>query len=195
MNFLKNNETYLRTTEFLLDQIRKKGYDWRVEKMRPMDGELYANAQVDPSGAQNLLTGSSKEEKGITNFNGNKLVKNRVFVANGIAFGWGQAAAGTAPHAVEYNYKEIPAFLAQATIVLKQHDEVVLKLPIASIINANGRGNQSVYRELGALSLIEDEAIIEYTIEFPAGVSASLEADKVLYVSAYLRGLETYVKR
>lgn len=196
MNFLSNQEGYLRVTEFLKDQITSKGYKWDTARMKPMDAELYANAKIEVGGTVPLLTGASQEVKGVTNFNGNKLVKGRVFVADGIALGWAEGADDAAVHSLDYNYTSVPACLAQANLVLKQKDESVIKLPISSIINANGRGNESVYRSLSAFALIEDESVVDYDIEFPQGVQFSPEtAGNKLFVSAYLRGFETYLKR
>lgn len=196
MNFLANQEGYLGVTEFLKDQIHTKGYEWDTARMKPMDAELYANAQIEVGGTVPLLTGASQEVKGVTNFNGNKLVKGRVFVADGVAIGWAEGADGTAVHSLSYNYGNVPACLAQANLVLKQKDESVIKLPISSITNANGRGRDDVYRTLNAFALIEDDSIVDYDIEFPQGVKYTpATAGNKLFVSAYLRGFETYLKR
>ena len=195
MKFLENQEMYLRGTEFLKKQIEKKGYKWNTAKMKPMDAELYANAKIGTSGVVELLDGNTNEVRGVTNFNGNKLVKERVFVANGVAFGWAVADSATNVAQVAYNYNTIPDYLRHANLVLTQKDEVVIKLPLASINNATGKSTDTVYRDLSAFALIEDEALVKYTIEFPAGVDAGLAAGKDLFVSAYLRGLETFLKR
>ncbi|TDQ22754.1 hypothetical protein [Tenacibaculum caenipelagi] len=195
MNFLANQEMYLRTTEFLKDQIKKKGYNWNTGKMKPMDAELYVNAKVGTSGSVNLLTGSTQEVRGITNFNGNKLVKERVYVANGVAFGSVVADAGANAASVAYNFNTAPDYLRFANLVLKQKDEVVMKLPIGSIINATGRSNDTVYRDLQAFAFIEDESLITYDIEYPEGVEANIPDGQALFVSAKLRGLETFLKR
>lgn len=195
MNFLVNQDKYVRATEYLKKQIITKDYDWDVARMKPMDGELYANKEIQVGGTQQLLTGASVQERGITNFDGNKLNKGRAFVADGIAFGYAVADAGAAPHTVKFDYDGVPAYLKHANIVLKQKDEVIIKLPINAISNSNGSGSESLYRDLGAFALIEDDAIVDFEIEFPQGVKPNLAAGKSLYVSAYIRGFETYLKR
>lgn len=195
MNFLKNQDKHLRVEEFLKDQIKKRGYNWNTAKMKPMDGEMYANAKIGGSGTEDLLDGNTNEVRGITNFNGNTLVKERIFVADGIAFGWAVADSDSNVASVTYNYNTITDYLRHANIVMKQKDEVILKLPLGAINNATGKSTDSVYRDLGSFALIEDEAVITYQIEFPQGVSAPLVAGKSLFVSAYLRGTETFLKR
>ncbi len=193
MEFLPNNELFLKTATFLKKQLVYKGYDWNVSKMKPMDGELYANAKVEVGGTVELLTGASTEVRGVTNFNGNKLVKNRIFVTDAIAFGYAIDDETKAEHEVEYVYNKIPAYLRHANIVLKQKDERVISMPIGSIIN--GRENGSQYRQLGALALIEDDSLVNLEIEFPQGVKAEIPEGKKLFVSFYMKGIETYIKR
>lgn len=195
MNFLSNQEEYLRGTEYLKDQIKRKGYQWETSKMKPMDGAMFANKEIEVGGTQQLLTGSSVKERGVTNFDGSQLVKGRVFVANAISFGHAVADKGTLVHALDYNYNTVPAYLKHAVLVLKQKDEKVINLPVIDIINNSGKGDGSFYRKLGALALIEDEAIVDLEIEFPQGVNAGLASGKALFVSVYIKGLETHLKR
>ena len=195
MNYFSNNEAYVKGTEFLKDQIIKKGYAWDTGRMKPMDGAMFANASIEIGGTQQLLTGSSVKERGVTNFDGSQLVKGRVFVANAIAFGFAVGNATDLVHAVNYDYKTAPAYLKHAILIVRQKDEKVINLPIIDLVNANGSGNNSFYRDLGALALIEDEAIVDIEVEFPQGVNANLPAGKKLFVSVYMKGLETHLKR
>lgn len=195
MNFLANQEAYLRATEYLKIEITKKGYTWNTEKMKPMDAELYANAKIGTSGVEAILDGGSTEVRGVTNFNGNKLIKERVFVGDAIAFGWVVADSSKEVHEVDYNYNTVPTYLRHANLVLKQKDEVVIKMPLGSISNSTGKSNDSVYRDLAAFALIEDESIIDFVIEFPNGAKFTPPAGKELFVSVYIKGLETFLKR
>ncbi len=191
----KNTDAHLRHTNFLADQMVRKGYEWNPAKMKPMDGALVVNKEIEVGGTQDLLTGGSVKERGINGFDGNKLVKGRVFSASDVAFGWAVDDAGKPAHSVDFNYNTAPAYLKQAVLVMKQKDEKIISLPIIDIINTTGKGDQGFYRKLDAFALIEDESVIEYTLEFPAGANANLAAGKALYVSAYIKGLETHLKR
>lgn len=195
MEYFANNEAYLRATEFLKGQIIKKGYDWDTARMKPMDSELYVNKSIEVGGTVPLLTGASVQERGITNFDGNKLEKGRVFVANGVAFSFVVDDKTKLAHGVTYSSADLPPALAFANLVLKQKDEVIIKIPINALTRANGRANASDYRELGALALIEDNAIVEFDIEFPQGAEMTVATGKALFVSVSLRGFETYLKR
>lgn len=194
-NFLVNQESYLRTTEFLADQMRKKGYAWQTGKMKPMDSILFTNRQIEVGGTQQLLTGSTLQERGVTNFDGNKLTKGRVFVANAISFGFKVDTTGKSVHSVAYNYGEVPAYLEFANIVIKQKDEILLKIPVGSIYRASNDRYAKSFMSLGGLVLIEDDTPIEYEIEFPQGIDAGLPDGQSLYITSQLKGLETYLKR
>lgn len=193
MNFLANQEEYLRVTEYLGYQKELKGYDWNVPKMKPMDAEMYVNTSIEEGGIQELLDGGSKEIKGVTNFNGNTLVKGRIMVANGISFGWAEGNEDEEPFNLKYNYSSVPTSLQYATLVFKQSDETLFKMTIASIMNGQKEG--SLYRDLGGFYLIEDLQPIDISIEFPKGVKSAIAKDKKLFVSVYTRGFETYLKR
>ncbi len=192
MNFLENQEGFLRGREFLKKQLIKKGYDWDVERMVLTDGEMYANAKISIGGTVPLLTGNSTEVRGVTNFNGNKLVKNRVFVVESVAFGFVVDDRTKKEHEVDYKFNEVSAELKFANLVLKQSDEKIISLPIAGIINGQ---KDNKYRDLGALALIEDDVITDLEIEFPHNVTSSLPIGQKLFVSVFFKGFETRIKR
>lgn len=193
--FLKNSETLVRGVEYLKDKYKRGNYDWDLEKMKPIAGDLYANKEIKASGRQNLLNGSSTQVVGVTNFDGNQLAKGRAFVATHVAFGFAEAPKGKPVSSVEYNFAQVPAYLNHANLILKQKDEVLVRLPILSIIGANGRGTETVYRELESFELIEDETKTELSIEFPEEMEANIDAANSLYVSTHFKGLETFLKR
>ena len=52
MNFLRNEEPYLRITEYLKykNSMRKANEKWNISAMKPMPSFLYANKKVDVGG-------------------------------------------------------------------------------------------------------------------------------------------------
>lgn len=195
MNFLKNQEAYLRITEYLKDKNarRKDNEKWNIGAMKPMPSFLYANKKVDVGGTVSLLTGSSVAKRGVTNFDGNSLVKGRVFVADGITFKAVIADATTQEQHAEYSPHKIPNVLKQSNLVVKQKNEILIDLPICDIIEAPEDG--SIYFKLGSFALIEDDTITEIEIQYPEGAKLQLEDGKALFVSARLSGFATYQKR
>ncbi|MBE7671564.1 hypothetical protein [Tenacibaculum piscium] len=191
--FLKNNEAHLRTISFLKSEIIKKGYDWNTAKSKPIDAALYANTQVQVGGSVDLLDGATTEVRGTTNFNGNKLVKGRPAVINSIALGFAIGTPGQLPHALDFDYSKTHHDLQFANLVMKQKDEVLIKLPITSIVDSLKDGSK--YRELSSLVLVEDESIIDLTVEFPPQLVSKVPTGKVLFVSAMFQGHEVYLKR
>nr|MBX2855020.1 hypothetical protein [Paracoccaceae bacterium] len=119
MNFLRNEEPYLRITEYLRHKnaMRKENEKWNISAMKPMPGFLYANKKVDVGGTVSLLTGSSVAKRGVTNFDGNSLVKGRVFVANAITFKHAVDDATTPEQDVAYSLVKMPNVLMQSTLV------------------------------------------------------------------------------
>lgn len=191
--YFNNQDMYLRTVEYLSDKAIN--YNWDTNKMKPMDSELFINKEIQVGGTVPLLLGNATAERGVTNFDGNKLTKGRVFVCNGISFGVGFADSGTAVHSVNYGYGSgVPDFMKHANLVLKQKDEKIIDLPISALANSFSEDIGGYYRDLSALSLIEDETLIDLEIEFPQGVKVP-DGTPAIFVSIYLRGLGTHLKR
>ncbi|WP_299009110.1 hypothetical protein [uncultured Tenacibaculum sp.] len=195
MNFLKNQEAYLRIAEYLKDKNarRKDNEKWNIGAMKPMPSFLYANKKIDVGGTVSLLTGASVAKRGVTNFDGNSLVKGRVFVADGITLKAIIADATTPEQDAEYSPFKVPNVLMQSNIVVKQKNEILIDLPICDIIHASENG--SIYFKLGSFALIEDDTITEIEIQYPEGAKLTLEDGKALFVSARLSGFATYQKR
>lgn len=195
MNFLRNEESYLRITEYLKykNSMRKENEKWNISAMKPMPSFLYANKKVDVGGSVALLTGSSVAKRGVTNFDGNTLVKGRVFVGSGIAIKCAIADDNTPVQDVTYSNNNIPNVLMQAHIVVKQKNEILIDLPISDVVEASQEG--SIYFKLGSFALLEDDTITEIEIQYPEGAKLALSAGQGLFVSARLEGFATYQKR
>ncbi len=195
MNFLRNEEAYLRTTEYLKykNSMRKENEKWNIAAMKPMPSFLYANKKVDVGGSVALLTGSSVAKRGVTNFDGNSLVKGRVFVASGIAIKCAIADEKTPAQDVKYSATSIPNVVMQAHLIVKQKNEILIDLPISDIVEASEEG--SVYFKLGSFALLEDDTITEIDIQYAEGAKLALDTGKALFVSSRLSGFVTYQKR
>lgn len=195
MNFLKNEEAYIRITEYLKDKNskRKENEMWNIGAMKPMPSFLYANKKVDVGGTVSLLTGSSVAKRGVTNFDGNSLVKGRVFVASGITIKSAIDDLAMPEQDVNYSIAKLPNVLKQSNLVIKQKNEILIDLPICDILGATENGNH--YFKLGSFALLEDDTITEIELQYPEGAKLSLDAGKALFVSARLSGFSTYQKR
>ncbi|WP_299134573.1 hypothetical protein [uncultured Tenacibaculum sp.] len=193
MNHYLNEEEYLKVTTYLADKNERKGYGWNIRNMKPMPGELYINKEIETGGIVNLLDGETNNVRGVTNFDKNTLVEGRVFVISSVSFASAIEDAGKAVHGVDYSFDNVPASLRFSYLVVKQNDEVLMKLPINSILNGYKDGEK--YRDLGAFSLIVPSQPIEVNIEYPNGTKITLPDGKSLYSSVFFRGFETYLKR
>ncbi len=192
MNPFSNKEDYVQVATFLGEQNARKGFGWEIGKLKPTPSELYVQGVITAGGTQDLLGGSTVQEKGVTNFDGNRLQKGRIFAISDVTVQYGTANGGTKPYNVSYG-DELPAQLENATLVVRQKNEVIVKLPISAIQNAKKSDNY--YRALGAFALIEPEHQVEMSIEFPSGTSIKTEGDKKSYIRVLLKGFETYSKR
>ncbi len=194
---LSNQEAVLRAKEFLRDQILSKNYQWDTSRMKLVDSELYVNNKIGVGGFQELLLSSSIRQVGVTNFDGNRLAKDRIFVINGVTFGFALEDDSKEIDQIEYKFpkkgEKLPEYLSHANLVLKQAGEIILNLPIRSIWNG-AISNRELYRELGALELIEDNSTVNLTVEYPTNTDAPAGGKK-LFVSVFFRGFETYSTR
>ncbi len=193
MNYLSNEEGYLKVATFLAEQNERKGFGWQTGKLKPTPSELFVQGVITAGGTQHLLGGSTVQEKGITNFDGNRLMKDRIFTISEVTVQFGTANATTKPYNVSYNDEDFPAQLENAVLLIRQKNEVIVKLPISAIQNA--KKSPDYYRKLGALALLEPEHEVEMTIEFPTGTSMKVGEGKSAYVRVLLKGFETYSKR
>ncbi|GIZ16215.1 hypothetical protein [Capnocytophaga catalasegens] len=193
MDFLQNEEQYLRVANYLMKVNQDKALNLPLSTMKPTPSELYVNTIFTAGGNVPLLTGNITQEVGITNFDGNKLEDKRYFVIDGVTIQYGEGTKATDKvFAVKYD-KELPAVLLSSTLVIRQKNEIVLKLPVASIEMA--KKSFEVYRKLGALALLEPNAPIEMFLETPMGSTIQVSSGDSSYIRVLLKGFETYLKR
>lgn len=193
MNLLSNEEAFLKGVTFLRELNQNNKFGWNGLKLKPTPSELYVQGIITAGGTQSLLGGSTVQEKGVTNFDGNRLQKDRIFVISAVTVQYGEAAANTKPYNVAYA-DEFPPQLENATLLIKQKNEVIVKLPISAIQNA--KKSDDFYRKLGALALIEPEHEVEMYLEFPSGTTITpATTGHKSFVRVLLQGLETYAKR
>ncbi|MGG8495956.1 hypothetical protein ACQY1Q_06045 [Tenacibaculum sp. TC6] len=193
MNLLSNQEQYLKVVTYLGEKNQKHGYEWNTSLLKPMPGDLFINKKIGTSGNINLLDGESNNVRGVTNFDKNTLNEGRIFVMDGVSFAYSFEDPTTHVASVNYGTSNLPAELRFANLVVKQNNEVLVKLPINSIVNSYENGVK--YKDLGAFALVLPKHAIEVDIEFPSGVGVKPPADKELFVSVFFRGFETYQKR
>ncbi|WP_435263852.1 hypothetical protein [Tenacibaculum sp. nBUS_03] len=197
MNYLLNKEGLLRAMVFFKQRNDEKPIFSTGDQIKPIPSELYVNKEINVAGGKvSLLIGSTDNEIGVTNFDGNKLDDGRAFAVDGISFKFGIAKSGTKPYNVDFATgvtKAQKAAFQFANIVLKQNNEILVRLPISSI--ENGKQEFSEYRDLD-LTLIAPKTKVEVEIEFPDEVAApTLTAGNSIFISAVFRGYESYQRR
>ncbi len=198
---LANSEKAIRAALFLgaaKEQAELTG-STVLDGISPTDSkivasELFIHAPISGGGSQHLLSGQTVQEKGITNFDGNRLGKGRVFVVDGVSFLYGVASEDDKPYAVNYSSHGVPPVVRASNLVVRQNNEVIVKLPVRGICNAQER-TDGFYRDLDSFALLADQEEIEITLELPAGSTISLDSGKQAFVAVSLKGFETYKKR
>ena len=194
-NILLNEEKFLRVATFLSRQAQRFNLTpEQMNRMKPTPSELFINTEFSSGGNVSLLDGNTTQQKGVTNFDGNRLENGRFFVIDGITILYGEDDASKKVWEVDYK-KDLPAVLLSSDFVLRQNGEVIVKLPVSAIENAK-KTDDYYYRVLGALAVIEPTQTIEMMIETPVGSSITpATSGHKSFVRVLLRGFETYVKR
>jgi hypothetical protein len=155
------------------------------------DKTFYLNVSVAAlaGGGQIRLTDSdTKKAVGVTNFDGNKLVKGRVLVMDAIRVRFSDVGATVqnASYSDAGLYKELQG----GELRLVQNKEVLVDLPLSDL-----RGfNVDDYRELSNAPMIVDEAEFDWILELPKGVVVPENAKdgQGVFISIQVRCTEFY---
>ncbi|MBE7648317.1 hypothetical protein G1L02_08285 [Tenacibaculum finnmarkense] len=196
MSLLSNQEKYLRVTEFLKSKYQdneKYQMEWNPKKMKPMDNELYVTTEASVGALVSLISGDTKEIKGLNNFNGNALSKGKIAVIDGIAFGYVVADEDSVPHTLTFDYRKVPNYLRFANLKLSQDSQSLIDLPIGNIID--NRNEAGIFKDMGSMVLVEDVSAIDLYIDYPKNLKATIPTGKKLFVSVRLNGMTTYGMR
>lgn len=192
--FYQNEEQFLKVREFLNLVNQSSGYKMDTAKTIPLPSELYVASKINAGGTSSLLLGSTVQEQGITNFDGNRLANDRHFVANAVTILYGEGNASDNIVEIDFLKKELPAVLLSSTLVIRQNQQVIAKLPLISIELAK-KNQTDFYRNLGAFLLLKPNDQIDIEIITPSGSRLSQESGDTSFVKVLLRGFETFVKR
>lgn len=187
----KNDEKYLQVEQYLLDVVKKKGITIPTHRMRLAAGEMMVSSKYSAGGSSNLLNGNVAREVGVSNFDGNKLETDRYFVIDGVTIAYGEGNAADKVYAVEYD-KEVPAVLKSSNLIVRQNGQVLISLPIVSIINAKKK--EDFYRHLNGLVLLEPNQPVEIIIESPVGSTITPSTGDTSFVRVLLKGYETLLR-
>lgn len=187
----KNDEKYLQVEQYLLDVAKKKGITIPTHRMRLAAGEMMVSSKYSAGGSSNLLNGNVAREVGVSNFDGNKLETDRYFVIDGVTIAYGEGNAADKVYAVEYD-KEVPAVLKSSNLIVRQNGQVLISLPIVSIINAKKK--EDFYRHLNGLVLLEPNQPVEIIIESPVGSTITPSTGDTSFVRVLLKGYETLLR-
>lgn len=187
----KNDEKYLQVEQYLLDVVKKKGITIPTHRMRLAAGEMMVSSKYSAGGSSNLLNGNVAREVGVSNFDGNKLETDRYFVIDGVTIAYGEGNAADKVYAVSYD-KDVPSVLLSSNLVVRQNGQVLISLPIVSIINAKKK--EDFYRNLNGLVLLEPNQPVEIIIESPVGSSITPSTGDTSFVRVLLKGYETLLR-
>lgn len=194
MNVFSNKEEFLRANEFMLDQIEQKGLGINISKSRLLEEALYINKQINVGGGTiPLITGKAVSEIGTTNFDGNKLEAGRLFCANTITFLAGEDA--NTADVCNVDYTEAPSTFNFANLVVRQKNEIVLKLPLIKVMRGQKSRVSNGSYKLDALAFLEAEHRVDVDLEFPVDIKHTPATGKVTFVSVVMGGFSTYLKR
>ncbi|GET46912.1 hypothetical protein [Capnocytophaga felis] len=189
---LLNEEQYVKVSNFLAAVNASKNLQMPVARLKPTPSELYVNSKFAAGGVANLLTSNAVQEVGVTNFDGNKLEADRYFVADAVTVQYGEGNSSDPVYNIKYNV-ELPPVLLASHLVIRQKNEIIVKLPISAIENA--KKSDAYYRKLEALALIEPNAPVEIQIETPMGSKITPSSGDTSFARVLLKGFETYQKR
>ncbi|WGU68531.1 hypothetical protein QIU19_00415 [Capnocytophaga canimorsus] len=118
--------------------------------------ELYVASKIVAGGTAHLISGNTVQDVGVTNFDGNRLEDGRHFVMEALQLLYGEDEATAKVYDVKFKnggQLEIPAVLVASHFVIRQSGEVIVNIPLASIIEAT-KADGDKYRHLGALALL-----------------------------------------
>lgn len=188
----QNEEQYVKVSNFLAAVNASKNLQMPVARLKPTPSELYVNSKFAAGGVANLLTSNAVQEVGVTNFDGNKLEADRYFVADAITIQYGEGQASSKVYEIKYDVA-LPAVLLASHLVIRQKNEVIVKLPVSAIQNA--KKSDAYYRKLEALALIEPNSPVEIQIETPTGSTITPSTGDSSFVRVLIKGFETYLKR
>lgn len=191
-DFIQNEEQVVKISNYLKGVNAAKNLQMPIGRMRPTPSEAYIASKFTAGGTVHLLSGNIAQEIGVTNFDGNKLEADRYFVADSVTVLYGEGTSSNKVYEVKYD-KELPAVLLASHLVVRQKNEVVIKLPVCSIDNA--KKTQAFYRKLEAFALLEPNAPIEIQLETPMGASITPSSGDTSFVKVLIKGFETQLKR
>lgn len=156
------------------------------------DKTFYLNVNVVAlaGGGQIRLTDSdTKKAVGITNFDGNKLVKGRVLVMDSIRVKFSDS--GATPQNALYVDSGLYKELQGGELRLVQNKEVLVDLPLSDLLDFN----IDDYRELSNAPMIVDELEFDWILELPKGIvvpDSARGAGNDVFVSIQVRCTEFY---
>jgi hypothetical protein len=171
----------------------------------------YSWGAGDIAGITQILLTSNDERDGVSDFQGNKLPANKILVADGIRFAYGENANAVSPGIIRYsNFSEdFPAELEGADLVLKQDGKVLARFAIADLLIPSftttvlGGGSETStvvnkrvtkeerYYALPEPILIEGGKPLDIQLQLPVGIAAGGSGTNHAYVETAFSGMVT----
>jgi len=162
------------------------------------------------SGILDFLKPSNVQEKGVSDFDGNKL-KSRNLVANRLMFAYGEDPASNKEASVDYSptSEAVPTELQACELHVIQDDKLIKRFDVADLVqpfetkavsSTNGetlttavdphRGRNV---ELEDLMLLAGDRATKFQLHFPEGVTLTPSGSNYGYIKLFFAGMGTYI--
>jgi len=161
----------------------------RSRNIKLQDSEIYIRQQLQANGSsQDIFEKELQKIVGENLFDGNKLDTGRYFVATSVRLTYGVADTGTSRGLVEYT-NNLPTTLLNGQIIQKIDSNIIMDLPIKSIIDAV---NTDSYKyNFNKFLLFRDNKILNAEVRVPSGGDLGLAVGKTGFLEIRYIGFET----
>ncbi len=161
----------------------------RSRNIKLQDSEIYIRQQLQANGSTpDLFEKELQKIVGENLFDGNKLDTGRYFIATGVRITYGVADTGTSRGLVDYT-NNVPTALLNGQIIQKIDSNIIMDLPIKSIVDAV---NTDSYKyNFNKFLLLRDNKILHAETRVPSGASLGLAAGKTGFIEIRYIGFET----
>lgn len=193
---MKQTELYSEVLTFLGQVANESGNfstdmlnSIRNRNIKLQDSEIYIRKELEDNGSsQDLFEKELQKIIGENLFDGNKLDTGRYFVATGFRLTYGVAAADKSRGLVEYT-NNLPTALLNGQIIQKMDSNIIMDLPIKSIVDAV---NTDTYKyNFNKFLLFRDNKILNAEIRVPTGGSLGLDVGNKGFIELRYIGFET----
>ncbi|QHI35748.1 hypothetical protein IMCC3317_10960 [Kordia antarctica] len=193
---MKQTELYAEVLSFLSSVASESGNfstdmlaNIQNRNIKLQDSEIYIRQELQANGSSpDLFEKELQKIVGENLFDGNKLDTGRYFVATAIRVTYGVADIGTSRGLVDYT-NNLPTTLLNGQIIQKIDSNIIMDLPIKSIVDAV---NTDSYKyNFNKFLLFRDNKILNAETRIPSGGDLGLAVGKAAFIEVRYIGFET----